>query len=298
MILVAGATGQLGGRIAHALLAAGRPVRVLVRPTSDYASLDEAGASPVIGDLKDRRSLDAAVTGITTVVTTANSAQRGGDDNPRTVDLEGNANLIDAAERAGVRRFVFVSGLGSTLDSPDPFMAAKAATEARLHASSLDFTIVASTPFIDVWVGMVVLGPILDGREVVYVGDGHNRHPMIAMEDAAAFILAAVDNPAASRSYIPIAGPAPFSWQDAIAAFERALGRPVPHRGIAPGERVPGLPDTVQGLVTFLGTSSSELDVAGTAERFGVHLTRMEDWVGRTAEATGMARAQAGPRRA
>jgi nucleoside-diphosphate-sugar epimerase len=46
--------------------------------------------------------------GIDVVITTANSAQRGGDDNTQTVDLDDNRNLIDAAREAQARQFVFV----------------------------------------------------------------------------------------------------------------------------------------------------------------------------------------------
>jgi NADH dehydrogenase len=101
MILVAGATGMMGGMITRQLLEQGQDVRVLVRQHSNYRPLVDAGAQPVFGDLKDRASLDEAVRGVDTVITTANSAQRGGDDNVQTVDLQGNANLIDAAKAAG-----------------------------------------------------------------------------------------------------------------------------------------------------------------------------------------------------
>jgi uncharacterized protein YbjT (DUF2867 family) len=85
--------------IAHRLLEEGKPVRILARESSpseelapqgratSAASLIAAGAEAVPGDLRDPTSLRAVVDGVTTVVTTANSAMRGGDDNPRTVDL-------------------------------------------------------------------------------------------------------------------------------------------------------------------------------------------------------------------
>ena len=104
MILVAGATGELGGAVARLLLAQGKAVRTLARPGSGHEPLRQAGAQVVLGDLKDRASLDAACRGVETVITTANSARRGGEDNPQTVDLEGNRNLIDAAKAAGVWR--------------------------------------------------------------------------------------------------------------------------------------------------------------------------------------------------
>src|SRR2546430_2638887 len=107
MILVVGATGNVGSAITSQLLQQGRSVRILVRPKSRYQPLVEAGAQAVFGDLKDRASLDVACQGIDTIITSATSLERGGEDNPQTVELEGNRNLIDAAKAAGVNHFIF-----------------------------------------------------------------------------------------------------------------------------------------------------------------------------------------------
>src|SRR5437867_11550136 len=111
MILVVGATGNLGGAVTRMLLAQGQPIRILARSQSNYQPLAEAGAQVVLGDLKQRGSLDAACQGADTVITTANSAARGGEDKVQTVDLEGNRHLIDAALAAGMNQFIFVSVL-------------------------------------------------------------------------------------------------------------------------------------------------------------------------------------------
>ena len=109
MILMVGATGVVGGMITRRLLDEDKEVRILVRrgsPSSQLVqqglatsaeALIESGAHPVHGDLRDRASLDAALEGVDTVISTANSAGRGGADNPQSVDLEGNRNLIEAA---------------------------------------------------------------------------------------------------------------------------------------------------------------------------------------------------------
>ena len=89
MILVVGATGSLGSNIVRRLLARGEQARVLVRAGSAYQPLEQQGATVSIGDLKDRASLDRACAGIDTVITTANSAKRGGDDNVDSVDARG-----------------------------------------------------------------------------------------------------------------------------------------------------------------------------------------------------------------
>jgi uncharacterized protein YbjT (DUF2867 family) len=281
MILVVGSTGQLGGLITRKLLDQGKDVRILVRPTSDHASLVAAGAKPVPGDLKDPASVRWAVQGVETVITTANSARRDGEDNVQTVDLVGNATLVDAAREAGVGHFIFVSALGSTPESPIPFIAAKGRTEQRIRDSGMPFTILAATPYIDVWVGMVVLSPMLEGREVVYIGDGTQRHSMVAVEDVASFAVAAVNHPDARNAYVPIAGPAAFCWRDAVTSVERLIGRKLEQRALPPGERVPGLPDSVQGLVTTFATSEIIVDASDSATRFGVKQASLGECVAR-----------------
>ena len=168
MILVVGATGLLGGMITRQLLEKDRDVRILVRhnsPSEELAkqgmatpapSLIEAGAHPVSCDLKDPASLDAACAGIETLITTANSALCGGEDNVQAIEFEGNHHLIQAAKAAGVKHFIFTSVLGASPEAPRPFVQGKAKTEERLRASGLDYTILAPNFFIEVWVGMVV----------------------------------------------------------------------------------------------------------------------------------------------
>jgi NADH dehydrogenase len=242
-----------------------------------------------VGDLKDPASIRRAVEGVDSVITTANSARRGGDDNVETVDLQGNATLIDAARDAGVKQFVFTTGLRSAPDSPIPFIAAKGATEQRLRDSGMTFTILAPTPYMDVWLGMVVLAPMFERREISYIGDGTKRHSMVAIDDVAAFAVAALDREEARNAYVPIAGPSAFSWRDAVASVERATGRTLAQRGLPPGEHVPGLPDAVQGLVTMLGTTEIQLDASETARRFGVRQTSLDELVNRTMAAAAVA---------
>ena len=115
-VLLCGGTGQLGGAIASRLAGRGMPFRALVRPGSDAAPLRTLGADIRIGDLRDRASLERAVDGVDVVVTTANAVSRimqGAKDlTIDAVDRDGNANLVAAAEEAGVQRFVYVSLAG------------------------------------------------------------------------------------------------------------------------------------------------------------------------------------------
>ncbi len=278
MILVVGATGTLGGQIARGLLDDGRAVRILVRPTSDYRELEARGCEPVIGDLKDRASLDAACRGVDTIVTTAISLGRGLDDTVETVELGGYASLIEAAVGAGVRQFVYTSVLNAYVGHPNPFFAAKAVTEQRLRESGLAWTILAPNAFMDVWVGAVVAGPALSGRDIVLVGSGLHRHAFVLSQDVAAFARATIGRPEARSRYLPVGGPAAITYGDAIEAFEQALGHELPYRSVAPGQEVPGLDPMMAGLLAFQDTYDSDFDTRELADEFGVHLTSVAEW--------------------
>src|SRR6266536_1057680 len=281
MILVVGATGNLGGAVTRMLLAQGQPVRILVRPQSDYQPLAEAGAQVVLGDLKQPGSLDAACQGADTVITTANSAARGGEDTVQTVDLEGNRNLIDAAKAAGIRQFIFVSVLGADPNSPVPFIQAKGKTEDALRESGIPYTILAPNGYMEVMVAGIVGMPALMGQPVTIVGGGRRKHSFISVGDVAAFILAAIGNPAAINQKLLLGGPQPLSFRDAVANYERVLGHRLQVRSVAPGEPIPGLPQMVAQLLAGLDTYDSPIDMTETARTFGIQLTPLEEVVRR-----------------
>jgi uncharacterized protein YbjT (DUF2867 family) len=293
MNLVVGATGRLGGMITQQLLGQGKDVRILVRhdsPSQELArqglatpaqSLIDAGAQPVYGDLKDRASLDAACLGIETVLTTANSALRGGEDNVETVDLKGNRSLIDAAEAAGVKQLIFTSALVADNDSPIPFLQAKALSEEHLLASGMGFTILAPNTFMEVWMGSIVGMPLQRGQPVTLVGEARRKHSFVSMGDVAAFAVAAVDNPAAVNRRLIIGGPEAVSWRGVVAACARALGRELPLQFVAPGEPVPGQREEVTALMAAMDSFDSVIDMTEAAHTFGVELTPLEVVAGR-----------------
>ena len=279
MILVVGATGALGGMVTRRLLEQGADVRALVRDRVAAQPLADAGARLVTGDLTDHRSLRAAADGVDTVVTTANSAMRGGQDTVETVDRAGNAALVEAAVSAGVRRFVFVSALAADEASPVPLMQAKAETEQQLARSGMSWVVLRPNLFMDVWVPAVVAGPALAGRPVHLVGESRRRHSLIAMADVAGYVTAAVDHEAATNRTFVLGGPDAVTWWDVVREVERATGRDVTVRTVTPGDDVPGLPPTMAGLMANMETYDSPIDMAETSRTFGVPPTSVSAFV-------------------
>ncbi|HET7037219.1 MAG TPA: SDR family oxidoreductase [Thermomicrobiaceae bacterium] len=285
MILVVGATGQLGGEIAQRLLQRGDAVRMLVRPGSNYQPLAALGAEPVFGDLKDSASLGPALDGVDTVVTTANSAQRLPPDTIEAVDLHGNASLVDAARAAGVGQFVFISALGADPISPSPFLQAKARTEERLRAGGMPYTILEPTIYMEVWAPMIVGQAVAQQRPVILVAGGQRHHSWVSRSDVAALTLATIGNPRALDQTILVGGPEPLSWRDIIATYERVLGRTIPVESVTLGEPVPGLPRPIVELLSALETFDAPLDMRETQAAYDLPLTSLESVVRRMANA-------------
>lgn len=279
MILVVGASGDLGGLIARMLLDEGQPVRILVRDGSSYDTLVAAGAEAVSGDLKEPDTLNAACDGADAIVTTANSIGRGGEDTIESVDRIGNRNLVNAAVTANVRRFVLISALGADAHSPSPFLQAKGETEQRLRDSAIAWTILQPNVFMDILIPALVGYPALNNQPVTLVGEGHRRHSFVARRDVAAYAAAALGRQDAEGQTLLIAGPEAISWRDIVATFERVLDRDLTVRTIAPGEPVAGLPEMGSQLLAALDTYDSPLDITELADTYDVTPTTVTDFV-------------------
>jgi dihydroflavonol-4-reductase len=109
--LVTGATGFLGSHVARQLVGRGEDVRVLVRPSSEVRALEGFRAERCTGDLRDVASLDRALTGVTRIYHVA-ADYRLWARAPREIyesNVTGTRNLLEAARRAGVEKFIYTS---------------------------------------------------------------------------------------------------------------------------------------------------------------------------------------------
>src|SRR5689334_19826574 len=152
MVLVVGATGLVGSAVCKKLVQRGESVRALVRPTSSQDKVNDlknAGVELVTGDLKDATSLQAACKGVDSIISTASSTlSRQPGDSIASVDGGGQLNLVDAAKRAGVDRFVFVS-FRRPPGVSFPLSEAKEQVESAIR--DMNFTVVQASWFMEVW---------------------------------------------------------------------------------------------------------------------------------------------------
>ncbi len=234
MVLVVGATGAVGGEVCRRLVAAGKPARGLVRPTSDaakVAGLRKLGVQLIEGDLRDPRSLDAACAGADAVISTASATiSRQAGDTLQKVDREGQISLVDAARTAGVKHFIYVSAhLDPTVQYP--LQEAKAAVERHIRESGIMWTILQPTMFMEVWLSPAVGFDVVNRRAVVH-GSGHGKISFISCKDVAAFAVAALDNPHARNATLVLGGPEALSPMQIILMLEGLSGEKISEQHI------------------------------------------------------------------
>ena len=226
MILVVGSSGLLGSEICRTLRESGKPVRALVRTTTDTAKqerLGSLGADLSFGDLKDPSTLRAAMKGVSTVVSTASSTfSRQEGDSIETVDTQGQINLVDSAREAGVGHFIFISFPPMAEDFA--LQRAKRAVEERLVQSGLAYTILQPTFFTEVWLSPAVGFDAANAKAQIY-GSGRNQISWISFLDVAKFAAGCAENPGTRNMTIQLGGPQALSPLEVVKIFEDLSGR-------------------------------------------------------------------------
>jgi uncharacterized protein YbjT (DUF2867 family) len=179
------------------------------------------GAELVEGDLKDPASLARACAGVAAVISTASSTlSRQAGDSIASVDEQGQLALVDAAQEAGVARFVFVS-FRAQERIRYPLSDAKRTVERRLEHSGLAYTILQASYFMEVWLTPALGFDAVNGRVRVY-GEGDNPISWVSYKDVARVAAASLDQPDARDAVIEIGGPQALSPNEVIRMFEAA----------------------------------------------------------------------------
>jgi uncharacterized protein YbjT (DUF2867 family) len=248
-VLVTGATGKQGGATTRRLLAAGWPVRVLVRDPAapSAAALAAAGAQLVHGDFDDPASLPPALDGAAAVFGVATVTF-----GPEQADLEaarGKA-LIDAAAAAGIEQVVFSTVASASAASPGS--TGKARIERYLRDQIARPTVLRPVRFMTNYLGRSPIG--IDG-----IVGGVHRHifpphePMqvIALEDIAEFAALAFADPArfAGRT-LELAGDQPTPVE-AVDAITKATGIPVRYQQLTSAEAAAISPEVAEGMKSW-----------------------------------------------
>ena len=229
MLLLTGATGSVGSRLLPLLLEGGEDVRCLVREPRRLGArrVDVQIALGDLGEMSDPYLVRQALRGVDTVVHLAATIR----DQPphRIEELNGLATvrLLRAAERSGVRRFVFFSALNASAAQRTRFFRAKWLAEQAVASSSLETTIFAPSivyDHSDPWVTLLRRFSFLPVLPVS--GDGQARFEPIWAKDAARCVVAALGR-GDERRY-ELAGPESLDYDEMSDLVSRIAGRPRP----------------------------------------------------------------------
>jgi uncharacterized protein YbjT (DUF2867 family) len=224
MILIAGGTGTLGTRVVRLLTARGGPVRILTRDPARAQHLESELVEVVPGDVRDLASVQRAMEGTQTVISAIQGFQGPGNVRPRTVDFEGNSNLIRAARGAGSDHVILISIHGAAPNSAMELFRMKFLAQQELRASGLAWTIVRPTALMETW-AKVVGEPLLKCGKTRIFGRGRNPINFVSADDVARFVELAVVDPAMRGVSVDVGGPENLSMRRFVEVFQDVTGQ-------------------------------------------------------------------------
>jgi uncharacterized protein YbjT (DUF2867 family) len=227
MILVTGATSFVGRVVVTRLAAERREVRCLLRPSQRRQRLATGILfSTVSASMSDLPALRTAMQDVTAIVhlTGEEDLDREGTLHNHTEDT---ANLIMAAQEAGVHRFIYLSRLGADRNSAYPLFRARGEAEAAVRESGLDVTILQA-PVIygpgDVSTNVLVMLAKLIPFVLPVPDSGPARFQPLWVVDLATCVLATLDRDDLIGQTIPLGGPEHFTFEQMVAEVLAAAG--------------------------------------------------------------------------
>lgn len=257
-VAIAGASGQLGRRVAELLLdrpdAAGRALVLVSRSPAKLADLAARGAEVRAGDFDAPQTLEAALAGVDRLLLIS------------TNDLERRAEqqtgAVAAAARAGVRHAAYTSlpSPGPAPHPTGPLAASHYATEEALRASGIAWTFLRNALYADLQLGSGAQA-VAGGRLVTNAGDGRTAY--VTREDCAATAAAVLAGEGHEGKAYDVTGPRLLSQADVAAALSAVTGRPVEvvpvdDETAVQGLAAAGVPEPLARIFTGFGQAIRE----------------------------------------
>lgn len=262
MIAVAGATGYIGGMLCKRLREEGQAVRALARDPGKAQALADAGCEVREADVLDAATLGPALEGVEVAYYLVHSMGRGSDSDFAERDHRGAENFAAAAAAAGVRRIVYLGGLGEGSEH----LASRHATAEALRSGPVPVAYfraaavigAGSESFRTVFYLVRRLPVMVTPRWVT------TRTQPIAVGDAVAYLAAASDLSLPVDRELQIGGPDVTTYGGMIDELARALGRRPPFRITVP-VLSPALSSLWIGLVTPVDSGVARPLIEGLA---------------------------------
>ena len=284
--LVYGGTGAQGSAIARALCAKGWSVRVLTRFPEKAANIKREGAEAVCADLSDAQAVSAASQGCENVVFTL----------PLVFDadlaLEWTANVVIAAQSAGVKRFIFnASGPVPEEETGVVALDIKRRASRLLAESGLPVITLQPTLYMGNLAAPWSAPTIVRDGVVAYPLPGELKVSWISWETLAEFAAAALERPGLAGRSFRVAGPEALTGAEVARTFSEHLCRPVTYFPVPLDDfrrnLAPVLGETAADAITHLyawfageGARTLTPDIAPALEALNVVPQRISEWVG------------------
>lgn len=291
-ILVAGGTGLIGSHVLRELLAT-RPserLHVLTRDPGRPHPLS-AHVRRVRGDVGDPASLAQAVRGMDVVIHAVQFPNHPVE-NPRKgwtyleVDGRGTVNMVAACRKAGVQRFIYLSGAGVRPGRTEPWFQAKAMAEEAIQRSGLPYVIIRPSwvygpgdRSVNKFVKMARLLPFMP-----VIGDGEGKVQPVSVFDVARVVTLAVDLPEATNRIFEAGGPEALTMNQILQTVLRVVGkrRPLVHHPVGFMKAVASIlqvlpnPPLTPAAIDFI-LMEERVDPTETERVFGVKFERFQD---------------------
>jgi uncharacterized protein YbjT (DUF2867 family) len=221
MILITGATGQVGGQALKELVASGATVRALVRDPARAAEL--AGAELVPGSFEDDASLARALAG-------ADAMLLAGRDSPDAVAQ--HRRVLAQARRAGVQHVVKLSAIGASPDATVALMREHHEIDEEVRDGPWSWTLLAPHLFMQNLL-RAAASVRRDGRLAAPMGD--ERFPLVDTRDVGAAAATVLSDPGehAGRAY-RLTGPAAYGYDEIARSLAVVAGRPIAYEPVPP----------------------------------------------------------------
>jgi NADH dehydrogenase len=287
-LLIVGATGVLGKATAELFLKNNHPVKAAVRNSAKAAELENTGATIVVADLINPQSFNNIFEDVEVVLASAHSMMGKGKNTSEKVDGKGHKTLIDAAVKAGVQQFIYLSAYGASANHPIDFFRTKFDIEQYLIKSGLNYTILRPAAFMEWHIhNLLGKGLVEKGKTMVF-GKGDNPTNFIAADDVAQFILHIYRNEEFYNQVIDLSGPENLTKNEIASLYSKYLNNKtkithVPRAALKTFSYLlkpmhPGLA-RIMRVSLLADQANASMDDSTSIQRFGITPTRAEDFI-------------------
>jgi uncharacterized protein YbjT (DUF2867 family) len=226
-VFLTGATGFVGKNMLKRLLADGHSVHALVREPQKPGSLAQERVELVAGDVAEGTGLDKAMQGCDAVIHLVGIIVEKGKNTFERVHHIGTRNVVEAANRVGIRRFVQMSALGARADGPAQYQVTKWRGEEEVRRSGMPYCILRPSLIFGEGDGFVTQmmetmrsAPLF--RPIP--GDGTQKFRPVFVEDVTACFARALTAEAATSQTVELGGADELTLNEVLAEIARCAG--------------------------------------------------------------------------